>query len=50
MTIPIQLTYFPINPAEDEDHCIELTIASVISQTIHPLQCLIVSDGSTVSL
>jgi glycosyltransferase involved in cell wall biosynthesis len=41
------LQYLLITPAKNEDAFIELTIRSVISQTIRPVRWLIVSDGST---
>ena len=40
-------TYVLITPARNEANFIELTIRSVISQTIFPLKWVIVSDGST---
>lgn len=42
-----RLQYALITPARNEDAFIELTIQSVVSQTVHPLRWLIVSDGST---
>jgi Glycosyltransferases, probably involved in cell wall biogenesis len=39
--------YFLITPARNEEKVIEITIQSVISQTIKPVQWSIVSDGST---
>jgi biofilm PGA synthesis N-glycosyltransferase PgaC len=42
-----QLTYVLITPARNEAAFIELTIKSVISQTVKPLKWIIVSDGST---
>jgi poly-beta-1,6-N-acetyl-D-glucosamine synthase len=41
------LTYALITPARNEKAFIELTIASVISQTLKPLRWVIVSDGSS---
>lgn len=41
------LTYVLITPARNEAQYIELTITSVIAQTIRPLRWIIVSDGST---
>lgn len=41
------LSYLLITPARNEDAFIELTIDSVINQTVRPLRWLIVSDGST---
>jgi len=43
---PLQ-TYVQITPARNEAQFIELTIKSVIAQSIRPLKSLIVSDGST---
>ncbi len=40
-------TYVLITPARNEAQYIELTIKSVVSQTVHPLKWVIVSDGST---
>ncbi|WP_435547564.1 glycosyltransferase [Desulfobacterium sp. N47] len=40
-------TYVLITPARNEEAYIELTIKSVISQTVLPLKWIIVSDGST---
>lgn len=40
-------TYIVITPAKNESDYIELTIQSVISQTIKPIRWIIVSDGST---
>jgi len=40
-------TYVLITPARNEAQFIELTIRSVLSQTVLPLKWLIVSDGST---
>jgi glycosyltransferase involved in cell wall biosynthesis len=44
LTLP---TYVLITPARDEAQFIELTIKSVVAQTVHPLKWVIVSDGST---
>jgi glycosyltransferase involved in cell wall biosynthesis len=41
------LTYVVITPARNEAQFIELTIKSVLAQTIRPLKWVIVSDGST---
>jgi len=41
------VTYVLITPARNEAAFIELTIKSVIAQTIKPLRWVIVSDGST---
>jgi glycosyltransferase involved in cell wall biosynthesis len=40
-------TYVLISPARNEAQFIELTIKSVVSQTVRPLKWVIVSDGST---
>ena len=40
------MRYLLITPAKNEEAFIELTIQSVINQTIRPLRWLIVSDGS----
>ena len=40
-------TYVLITPARNEAQFIELTIRSVVSQTVKPLKWVIVSDGST---
>src|SRR5271157_1447434 len=40
-------TYALITAARDEAEFIELTIKSVVSQTVKPLKWVIVSDGST---
>ena len=42
-----QLTYVLITPARDEQALIELTIRSVLQQTVRPKRWIIVSDGST---
>jgi len=39
-------TYIVITPVKDEEKYIELTIKSVVKQTIKPLQWIIVDDGS----
>ena len=41
------LQYLLITPAKNEQAFIELTIRSVVSQTVRPLRWLVVSDGST---
>jgi glycosyltransferase involved in cell wall biosynthesis len=41
------LEYLLITPARNEEAFIELTIQSVVNQTIRPIKWLIVSDGST---
>src|SRR5271157_5347968 len=40
-------TYVLVTPARDEAGSIELTIKSVMAQTVRPLKWVIVSDGST---
>ena len=40
-------TYVLITPARNEAQFIELTIRSVVAQTVRPLRWVIVSDGST---
>ena len=40
-------TYVLITPARNEAQFIELTIKSVVAQTVRPLKWVIVSDGST---
>lgn len=40
-------TYVLITPARNEGQFLELTMRSVVSQTVPPLKWLIVSDGST---
>jgi poly-beta-1,6-N-acetyl-D-glucosamine synthase len=40
-------TYVLITPARNEAEFIELTIKSVVSQTVRPVKWIIVSDGST---
>jgi glycosyltransferase involved in cell wall biosynthesis len=42
-----QLRYVLITPARNEAAFIELTIKSVVAQTVRPLKWVIVSDGST---
>lgn len=44
LTLP---TYVLITPARNEAAYIELTIKSVLSQTVRPIKWVIVSDGST---
>src|SRR2546429_3951207 len=39
--------YVLITPARNEAQFIELTIRSVVAQTVRPLKWIIVSDGST---
>ena len=41
------LQYLLVTPAKNEDAFIELTICSVVSQTVRPLRWFVVSDGST---
>jgi len=41
------LEYVLITPARNEAQFIELTIKSVIAQTLRPMKWIIVSDGST---
>jgi poly-beta-1,6-N-acetyl-D-glucosamine synthase len=41
------LTYVVVTPARNEQDYIELTIRSMVDQTIKPLKWVIVSDGST---
>ncbi len=41
------LSYVLITPARNEERFIELTIKSVVAQTVRPLKWVIVSDGST---
>ena len=41
------LSYVLVTPAKNEEDFIELTIKSVIQQTVLPLKWVIVSDGST---
>jgi glycosyltransferase involved in cell wall biosynthesis len=40
-------TYVLITPARNEEQFIDLTIRSVVGQTVRPLKWVIVSDGST---
>jgi poly-beta-1,6-N-acetyl-D-glucosamine synthase len=40
-------TYVLVTPARNEAEFIELTIKSVLSQTVRPLKWVVVSDGST---
>src|SRR5580704_8153581 len=40
-------TYVIVTPARNEAQFIELTIKSVVAQTVRPLEWIIVSDGST---
>ncbi len=44
LTLP---TYVLITPARNEAEFIELTIKSVVAQTVRPIKWVIVSDGST---
>jgi biofilm PGA synthesis N-glycosyltransferase PgaC len=44
MTLP---TYVLITPARNEVQYIELTLKSVVAQTVRPIRWVIVSDGST---
>ncbi len=44
LTLP---TYVLISPARNEAQFIELTIKSVVAQTVRPVKWMIVSDGST---
>jgi len=46
-TDPSRLQYVLITPARNEEAFIELTIQSVVSQTVRPLKWIVVSDGST---
>src|SRR5262245_33802142 len=41
------LIYVLITPARNEEDYIELTLESVVRQTVRPLKWIIVSDGST---
>ncbi|MGH9326669.1 MAG: glycosyltransferase [Terriglobia bacterium] len=45
--MPALPTYVLITPARNEAQFIELTIKSVVAQTVRPLKWVIVSDGST---
>jgi len=47
MGMPKLPTYVLITPARNEAQFIELTIQSVIAQTVKPMKWVIVSDGST---
>jgi len=40
-------SYILITPARNEARSIELTMRSVVAQSVHPLRWVIVSDGST---
>jgi glycosyltransferase involved in cell wall biosynthesis len=42
-----RLTYLLVTPARNEEDFLELTIKSVVNQTIRPHRWVIVSDGST---
>jgi glycosyltransferase involved in cell wall biosynthesis len=44
---PKRLSYVLITPARNEEAFIELTIQSVVAQTMPPVKWIIVSDGST---
>ena len=44
MTLP---KYVVITPARNEAHFVELTLQSVVAQTVRPAKWVIVSDGST---
>jgi cellulose synthase/poly-beta-1,6-N-acetylglucosamine synthase-like glycosyltransferase len=46
MTVP-DLRYLLITPAKNEATFIELTIQSVLSQTLRPVRWIIIDDGST---
>lgn len=46
-TTPILPSYVIVTPARNEAQFIELTLRSVIAQTVRPLRWVIVSDGST---
>lgn len=43
----LDLRYLLITPAKNEDAFIELTIQSVVDQTVRPVRWIIVDDGST---
>ncbi len=45
--VPKLPTYVLITPARNEAQFIELTIKSVVAQTVRPIKWIIVSDGST---
>jgi biofilm PGA synthesis N-glycosyltransferase PgaC len=47
MSARAPIRYVIITPARDEAEYVEKTIASVVAQAIHPLEWLIVDDGST---
>ncbi len=47
MRMPMLPSYVLITPARNEEAFIELTIKSVIAQTVRPIKWIIVSDGST---
>src|SRR5690242_17159020 len=42
-----QLNYVLVTPARNESAFIELTLKSVVAQTVRPLRWIVVSDGST---
>lgn len=46
-SMPALPTYVVITPARNEGKYIELTVKSVVAQTVRPLKWVIVSDGST---
>jgi len=46
-TVQSALNYVLVTPARNEQDFIELTIKSVVAQTVRPLKWVIVSDGST---
>src|SRR6516162_11731394 len=43
----MSMRYVLITPVRDEVRFIDLTIKSVVAQTVRPLKWIIVSDGST---
>jgi glycosyltransferase involved in cell wall biosynthesis len=45
--MPASLNYVLITPARNEAEFIELTMKSVVTQTVQPIKWIIVSDGST---
>jgi biofilm PGA synthesis N-glycosyltransferase PgaC len=47
MSMPTLPTYILITPARNEEAYLELTIKSMVAQTVKPLKWVIVSDGST---
>lgn len=47
MSMPTLPTYVLITPVRNEAQFIELTMKSVVAQTIRPIKWVIVSDGST---